>query len=96
MKYHNIANSTVPPNVTELKFMDSALTLTDAGQNEKNHMTIRYTQANRLFAVPNAPGTFQGPHRNVSGPTTVARSLYGSMPWNHRQRSREQIMKYEA
>lgn len=74
MKYHKTANKTVPPKVTELKFIDSAVTSTEPGQKEKNHITNRYTQANRLFATPNAPGNLQGPHRNVSGPTTEARS----------------------
>lgn len=40
-KYQTTANSTMPPNVTELKFMDCALTSTEPGQKEKNHSTNR-------------------------------------------------------
>jgi hypothetical protein len=34
-KYQTIANSTISPNVTELKVMDCAVTSTDPGQKEK-------------------------------------------------------------
>jgi hypothetical protein len=40
-KYQTMAKSTVPPNVTELKFIDCAVTLGEAGQKEKNHSTNR-------------------------------------------------------
>jgi hypothetical protein len=40
-KYQTIANSTDPPNVTELKFMVMAVTSIEAGQKEKNHIIIR-------------------------------------------------------
>lgn len=93
IKYHTMANMTIPLKVTELKFMDCAVTSTDDGQKEKNHMTRMYPQANTLFAMPNAPGIFQGPHCKVSGPINAVVGSYCLIPWIRLQRSKEQMMK---
>ena len=84
---------TIPLKVTELKFMDCAVTSTDDGQKEKNHMTRMYPQAKTLFAMPKTPGIFQGPHCRESGPIKAAVGSYALIPWIRRQRSNEQMMK---
>lgn len=61
----------MPPVTNIDQFIFVGETSLKLGQKLKKNTNVRYKQAKALFAIPNAPGTLQGPQIAQAMPSAV-------------------------
>jgi hypothetical protein len=83
------------------QFIVAAVTSLKLGQKLKKNTNARYMQAKALFAMPSAPGIFQGPQMARTIPSSVTEgvplskaALLGRIaPVQRRYRRRQEVSK---